>query len=323
MESSTSDAKPIVTWVGYYPVKSGGAVSFGKDEVHVDERGLAAHPARDPYGFACDRRFAVIGKNRDTFAWEKRTQRDPGFEKLALVQPSVAGEYLFLTTKGMRRIRIPLRKGHAGILSIDIWGDAADCAILESAHVERDDGSWEPMQCSEWLRALLLLHSNVRNTPEANIAKEARLVRQEGKRLLSKRAHTPPTTEASLADGAHVLMIAQEWVEELNVILRANGLPEVTMDQFRPNIVTRGGDLALNQPLGRIRLGSAELLDVRGCTRCSMVNVLQETGERIANGPLKVIVQQFQQIFGRYLLVAKPGYFYVGDTLKRIDTTSQ
>jgi uncharacterized protein YcbX len=97
-------------------------------------------------------------------------------------------------------------------------------------------------------------------------------------RRLSSRAWTGDIeAENAFSDGYPVLVTSTASLAELNRRLAARGLPPVTMERFRPNLVLDGLDAHGEDFLDEIVLDAAEgpvrLKLVKPCPRCPIPNV--------------------------------------------------
>lgn len=287
---------PTVICALEYPVKSCSPIVYGPDDRVVVT----------PHGLGHDRHAALIGADGS-----KRTQRDRGFEVLARVRPSFRDNALVLDAPDMPRIVVPYSAHDGPLVTVDIWGDLCEAMVQEWGEVTKE-GVLCPARVSDWLTEYLRKAAQVEET--------CRLVRQRGARLLGNRENTPPTTPASLADGAHVLLVSSASHDAFNAELKEAGEPEVPMSRWRPNLIVEGLEPWAEKDIGRVRLGSAVLKGVRDCTRCSIVNVTQETGvRRKGDQTLKTVAQKHGNVFGRYMLVEEPGSFMVGDRMESLE----
>jgi len=80
------------------------------------------------------------------------------------------------------------------------------------------------------------------------------------------------------ADAAPFLVANIASLEALNAKLSADGLEEVPMDRFRPNIVIDGIPAFEEHKLAQIQQGQTKLDMVDHCSRCAIITVDQSTG---------------------------------------------
>ncbi len=239
-----------------------------------------------------ERQWMVVDGVKDLF----RTQRHPGFEHLAEIQPSLEDDTLTLS-KGSDTMNVPFDYDDGEKILGKVW----DCEFDAVVHPEG----------STWISDM--------------IKKKCRLVRKRGARLIKRPAFAPAEMTANLADRFHLLMISGETLAELNALL---GSDPVTMDRLRPNLIVKGRGKAESRYENRLRRvwqDGVLLEGVKPCERCPVVDIDQETGnpdldERVT----KVLLAHFrhpngQKIFGENFIVRQPGTLIVGQPL---DVTS-
>ena len=117
----------------------------------------------------------------------------------------------------------------------------------------------------------------------------------------STRPQRPPAQELNplantkdkplFADGFPFLLLTSPSLASLNSKLDEQGLASVNASRFRPNIQINGNFPAFAEDSwGKIRIGEAEMRNVKPCTRCIFVNVDPETGTKDPGGePLKTL----------------------------------
>lgn len=120
--------------------------------------------------------------------------------------------------------------------------------------------------------------------------------------------------EVSFADGYPILLISQASLDNLNERLAV----PVKMHRFRPNLVISGTAPFEEDSWREIRAGTAEMRIVKPCSRCVMVTIDPDTGEKSPE-PLKTLVTFRQEgnevLFGQNVLVRTEGGIRVGDQL--------
>jgi uncharacterized protein YcbX len=111
------------------------------------------------------------------------------------------------------------------------------------------------------------------------LGRPLRLVRfdPEHKRLSDHRWTGAFDAENAFADGFPILVSSVAAIDELNRRLRAQGLADVTMARFRPNLVLDGLDAHGEDALDEIAFatddGPVRLKLVKPCARCSIPDV--------------------------------------------------
>ena len=61
------------------------------------------------------------------------------------------------------------------------------------------------------------------------------------------------------------------------------------MDRFRPNIVLKGGGAFIEDELREYKMGKAHIKSFKRCSRCIMITIDQEKGQKSDTEPLKVL----------------------------------
>jgi hypothetical protein len=84
--------------------------------------------------------------------------------------------------------------------------------------------------------------------------------------------------EVSFADGFPLLLANAASMDALNERLGARGVPAMTMERFRPNVVIEGAPPFAEDGIGAVRIGAVRFRAPKGCDRCSVTTVDPETG---------------------------------------------
>jgi uncharacterized protein YcbX len=118
----------------------------------------------------------------------------------------------------------------------------------------------------------------------------------------------------SLADAYPFLAIGQSTLDDLNKRLERS----VPMNRFRPNFVFTGGLPYEEDQWREIIIGNNRFVGVKGCDRCVMTTVDQETAQKGAE-PLKTL-STYRKIdnkvyLGQNLVALDLGHVRVGDTI--------
>lgn len=118
----------------------------------------------------------------------------------------------------------------------------------------------------------------------------------------------------SLADGYPLLVIGEASLADLNGRL-AKPLP---MNRFRPNLVFRGGEPFEEDHWKNFTIGGHRFAGVKGCARCVLTTVDQETGIKGIE-PLATLAKYRRRngnvYFGQNVLVLEECQIHVGDTI--------
>jgi len=127
----------------------------------------------------------------------------------------------------------------------------------------------------------------------------------------------PEDQLVSFADAYPFLMIGENALADLN-----GRLPSpVPMNRFRPNLVFSGGLPYEDDAWADIRIGELPFRVVRGCGRCVLTTIDQETATKVPGGePLRTLATYRQAdgsaLFGQNVTGPGHGYLRVGDPLQ-------
>jgi uncharacterized protein YcbX len=174
-------------------------------------------------------------------------------------------------------------------IAVTIWDD--HCTALEVS-----------TEVSEWFSAYLQMDVKLVKMPQI-----------EKRKVDPRYAHNGETV--GFADAYPSLIIGQSSLDLLNTKL-AN---RIGMDRFRPNIVFTGGDAHLEDEIAEFSIGEVQFYSAKPCTRCVMITVDQQTGEK-SQEPLKTLstYRSFGQkiLFGQNIAHTNQGSLRIGDELK-------
>jgi uncharacterized protein YcbX len=203
-------------------------------------------------GFTYDRHWMIV-TDQGRFI----TQRQ--FPKMVLINTAIQGDYLELSKAGMESLLIPLEGKHLSTISFtaNIWRDT--CEVV-------DEGE----EASQWLTEAI-------GTP-----KTIRLVRmldnfnrpQSQPDLLGENTHT------YFADAAPYLICNNKSLEAVNNALTYSGLKEVTIENFRPNIVLEGLEAFKEHEIAQIKHQDFTFKFCYPCERCIIPTIDINAGER-------------------------------------------
>ena len=177
------------------------------------------------------------------------TQRE--LPRMALVQPTLKTSEMVLRAPGMLALHVALDRVEAPV-RVTVWKD-------EVAAYDMGD------LCAQWFSDFL--------------GRPLRLVRfdPEQKRLADRRWTGTLDAESAFADGFPILVTSVAALAELNRRLQAQGLADVTMARFRPNLVLDGldahGEDALDEIVFETDDGPVRLRLVKPCARCPIPDV--------------------------------------------------
>ena len=183
------------------------------------------------------------------------TQRE--LPRMALVQPTLKTSEMVLRAPGMLALHIALDRVEAPV-RVTVWDD-------EVAAYDMGD------LCAQWFSSFLL--------------RPLRLVRfdPDHKRLSDRDWTGEIEAENGFSDGFPILVTSATALEELNRRLRSQGLADVTMARFRPNLVLDGldahGEDALDEIVFATPEGPVRLKLVKPCSRCPIPDIDPITAE--------------------------------------------
>jgi uncharacterized protein len=219
-----------LTALHIYPIKSARGCTVQEWEI-------------DSFGLRYDRRWMVIDR-RGHFITQRTHPR------LALIQPSIDGDILRVTTPGMPVLELPLHPAPGVTTTAVVWRDTCEAV-------------WTGERSAGWFSEAL-------GTPCSLVHMPVETVRP------ADPAFAPSGVRVSFADGFPLLLISEESLEDLNARL-PTPLP---MNRFRPNLVVRGDSPYVEDALTAFRMGEIDFRVVKPCDRCMVTTTDQETTER-------------------------------------------
>lgn len=282
-----------LTGITFYPIKSTRRVET--DEAFVERQGLRG-----------DRSWMVVDE-----AGECITQRSE--PRLALVQARFENGGVAVSAPDMPTIRIPVpssgelapstssespdrtsnpaedERSVNGRTFVRIWDDTVE-AIEAIGHA----GDWFTQYLDRPARLVCM------DRPDARKVDPAHAVRADD--------------HVSFADGYPLLLASAESLKDLN---RRTNAP-VKMSRFRPNLVVSGAEAFQEDAWRKIRIGDVLFDVVKGCARCTVTTIDQDTARR-GKEPLRTLnefrKQDSKVYFGQNLIPANEGVVRVGDVL--------
>ncbi|ALM83761.1 MOSC domain-containing protein [Bordetella sp. N] len=275
-----------------YPVKSCAGID------------LSASPV-DQAGLAYDRRWMVVSDGQFL------TQRQ--LPAMALVRTALDDTHLHLSAPAMPDLAVALDgSGLQGDpQAVTVWRDtmparrdSAEAAAWFSRYLQRpceflriDVSSAQRSASAEWVGGWLERHPD-------------------------DAGHYAARNLFGFADGFPLLIANQASLDLLNAQLAAKGRAPVPMDRFRANIVIEGELDAYDEDhLASLCVGDVRMALVKPCTRCSIPDVDQATGERHDEPGLTLAATHRMDlgvIFGQNAIVAAPAgaVLRVGDAVE-------
>ncbi len=237
-------------------------------------------------GLEHDREWMLIDRE-GTFISQRK------YPQLALLQTSITASILTVHHKHNPNQSISFSiTEHLDLpIAVNIWDDY--CTGLEvNAEV------------SKWFSTYLQMDAKLVKMPQTE------------KRKVDPRYALHEAT-VGFADAYPSLIIGQSSLDLLNTKLTQR----IDMDRFRPNLVFTGGDAHLEDEIIEFSIGEVQFYSAKPCTRCVMITVDQETGEKTSE-PLKTLstYRNFGQkiLFGQNIMHTNFGLLRIGDELNII-----
>lgn len=200
-------------------------------------------------GLEFDRAWMVVDEQGTML-----TQR--ALPRLALIQPTLRRSDMVLRAPGMLALHI----------SLDTVEEATRARVWDDDVKAYDMGALAAQWFSDFL------------------GQRARLVRfdPDQSRLSSAAWAGDISAENAFTDGFPLLVASGASLADLNSRLAARGVPAVTMQRFRPNLVLDGLQAFDEDHIGEILIGAdggtVRIRLVKPCVRCSMPSVDPLTG---------------------------------------------
>ncbi|TKC09862.1 MOSC domain-containing protein [Pedobacter polaris] len=213
------------------------------------------------------------------------------YPQLALLQTSITATTITVQHKHNpnQSISFSITESLDLPIAVNIWDD--HCTGLEVSN-----------EVSKWFSAYLQMDAKLVKMPQIE------------KRKVDPRYALHDGT-VGFADAYPSLMIGQSSLDLLNTKLAHR----IGMDRFRPNLVFTGGDAHLEDEFTEFSIGEVQFYSAKPCTRCVMITVDQQTGEK-SQEPLKTLstYRNFGQkiLFGQNIMHTNLGLLRIGDELK-------
>lgn len=231
------------------------------DTLDVSIAALHLHPIKSCGGLSVGEALLIETGLQLDRAWmvvdsqgEMLTQRE--LPKMALIQPRLRADDMVLRAPGMLALHV----------SLDAVEEPTQATVWNDTVQAYDMGAL----AAQWFTDYL--------------GQPVRLVRfdPDQKRLSSRQWTGEVAAENAFSDGFPLLVTSTASLADLNQRLAARGLPAVSMDRFRPNLVLDGLEAYDEDNLDEITLqadgGTVRLKLVKPCARCTIPNVDPTTG---------------------------------------------
>lgn len=258
----------LVTSLYIYPIKSC--------------RGIRVQTAKVvKTGFQYDRIFMVIDEEGKFV-----TQRK--ISKMALITPKLLPSQgiMEISAPNMPVITVPLQGNSSNdknnLVRVQVWGDACE---------GEDMGE----EVNNWLTQFLAMP-------------KLRLLRFYDGFTRKTDSKYAPDGQTAFSDGYPFLLFSKESMDALNLKL----LKPISQNRFRPNIVVQNVTPFEEDTWDRILFkskGSDNTMEarvVKPCSRCTIPNVDQETGEKDSEGEVSKALKSFRT--GQHLKLEKESW---------------
>lgn len=210
----------------------------------------------DRRGIVHDREFMIVD-HADRFLTQRATPA------LGRVTTALGENALCLRADGAREIRVPWRAAGRARRQVVVWRDTV------MANDAGDDvATWLSDVIGQPCRLVAMGEDSRRDVPAARIP-EAHHVSSSG------------PVPVAFCDAFPLLVISQESLDDLN--RRVGGIPLLSMERFRPNLVVAGGGVPYAEDAWKTyRVGPVRLFSAGACQRCPVPTIDPET---LARGP--------------------------------------
>ena len=231
-------------------------------------------------GLSGDRRWMVVDE-AGTFISQRTEPR------LALVRAATGEGGVMLAAPGMEPLDVRFPRRAERRVNVRIWNDDVDAQEAETP-------------AAEWFSEFL--------------GRPVKLVYMDDgvRRRVDSAYAVSPEDHVTFADAFPVLLASVDSLGELNRRLDS----PVPMTRFRPNLVVAGAEPFAEDAWRRIRIGTVEFVVAKGCARCTVTTIDQETAEA-GKEPLRTL-NRFRKrdgkvFFGRNMIPAEEGVVRRGD----------
>lgn len=234
-----------------------------------------------PKGPQYDREWMLIDKNNNFI-----TQRV--HPEMGQIGVELLSDKLVFTAKNQNPLKVPLNLYEGSNIEIKIFGKSN-----QGIHLGAEYDKW----FSQYLN------------------KEVRLVRSPKEETRFTSGRNGPVTPIKFPDGYPLLLTNEATLDELNAKLES----PVTMDRFRANIVVTGAGANEEDSWESFNINGIPFLSVKACTRCVVIQLDQETGEKrkdVSDTLSSYRTKDGQIIFGCNLTHQGQGQISIGQSLE-------
>jgi len=238
----------------------------------------------DDLGLSFDRRFVVSDLNGQFIT--ARTE-----PTLCLIRVNLTEHGLILTAPDMPALVINYRELSREYQKITVWNDD-----IQAQYGNKTYDLW----FSQYLKKTCQLFYYGEN---------------------SQRCVSNSHKKIAFADGYPLLLISQASLDDLNKKMSGQSPQEISMAQFRPNLVVNSCDAFAEDTWQHIRIGEVEFEVSKPCSRCIFTTVNPTSaGKHPQQEPLKTLTTYRQVasgdvMFGQNLIALNQGSIKQGDEI--------
>lgn len=239
----------------------------------------------DDLGLSFDRRFVLTDLNGQFIT--ARTQ-----PALCLIQSHLTPEGLILTAPNMPALAIQFKNFSEQYHQVTVWKDQINALYCHQTY-------------DKWFSQYL------------NLPCQLHFYNEKSSRNVQNR-----NSQVSFADGYPLLLVSQASLDELNSKLGSGN--EVTMAQFRPNIVVNDTLTFEEDGWKRIKIGDVEFEVTKPCSRCIFTTVDPTNAQKHKEQEPLSTLKKFRQVadgdvmFGQNLIALNKGQIKQGDKVNII-----
>lgn len=205
--------------------------------------------------------------------------------KLTLIQASIIENGLIITAPNMPTLLIKYDDFSNKYQSVTVWSDN-----IQGQHCQLEYDRWFSQYLSNPCQLMFFGQQSARNVKNKS-------------------------NQVAYADGYPLLLISEASLAQLN----RHCSSDITMQQFRPNIVVKNCEAFDEDGWQLIRIGEVEFEIAKPCSRCIFTTLDPKTGEfNKHREPLKTLAQfrkgnDGEIYFGQNLIPLNTGQIKVGD----------
>ncbi|KAI6170312.1 MOSC domain-containing protein [Aphelenchoides besseyi] len=266
-------------------------------------------------GQRVDREFVLVDELRGNTLISARQ-----CPRMVLIEVDVKDQRLLVQFPNGRHVEVDLEE-------VSRRNDVKKAILHEN---KRTDG----LDCGEEIASAFSEYLDPENKRQLRLLRFSPELFTERDSIVNTKAWANPVPadfqdHISYADDAAFMINTLASVDDLNFRLKADSLNPISVDNFRPVIVVSEASAYDEDRWLEVRIGDAEFVCYKACSRCILTTVNPENGTmqpemqplkklreyRLApEGPLRDFYGR-SPIFGVYLGLKKPGRIQVGDEI--------